>query len=213
MSQFAQTSVERSPVLRSVVLFYFRAKMSVAPRRSNREILQDFIDLYGKLPCLWQIKSKDYHIRDKKNAAYQQLVDVLKVIDPDANRESVIKKINTYRTNYRKEQKKVDNSKKSGAGIDDVYVPSLWYYDRLHFLRDQETPRTSQSNLSEEESTVRFFQYSCSKRAYFQIQANSNSSIYLPKQHIHIHGIKVNFNVMTLTLTMTMTLPLILTKN
>lgn len=154
---------------------YFRAKMSVDSRRSNREKLEEFIDLYRKLPCLWQIKSKEYHIRDKKNAAYQQLVDVLKEIEPDANRESVIRKINTYRTNYRKEQKKVENSKKSGAGINDVYVPSLWYYDKLHFIRDQETPRTSQSNLTEE-STVRFLFWLHKKLN--KIKFNSNT-IYL----------------------------------
>jgi len=27
---------------------------------------------------------------------------------------------------------------KSGGGTDDVYVPSLWYFDELDFLRDQE---------------------------------------------------------------------------
>ncbi|CAG5000232.1 unnamed protein product [Parnassius apollo] len=137
-------SIARAPVLLwSICVFILK--------------LEEFIDLYRKLPCLWQIKSKEYHIRDKKIAAYQQLVDVLKEIEPDANRESVIRKINTYRTNYRKEQKKVENSKKSGAGINYVYVPSLWYYDKLHFIRDQETTRTSQSNLtkeSTEESTI-----------------------------------------------------------
>jgi hypothetical protein len=28
---------------------------------------------------------------------------------------------------------------KPGGGTNDVYVPSLWYFDELDFLRDQET--------------------------------------------------------------------------
>jgi hypothetical protein len=41
---------------------------------------------------------------------------------------------------FRKELKKVNESKKSGASANDVYVPSLWYFGELMFLVDQETP-------------------------------------------------------------------------
>lgn len=39
--------------------------------------------------------------------------------------------------------------KTSGASADDVYTPVLWYYDLLLFLKDQETPRSSRSNVDE----------------------------------------------------------------
>ena len=59
----------------------------------------------------------------------------------------MVKKINSLRSSFRKELKKVKYSQKSGNGRDDNYTPSLWYYDDLLFLTDQELPRQSVSNL------------------------------------------------------------------
>nr|CAD7579670.1 unnamed protein product [Timema californicum] len=42
----------------------------------------------------------------------------------------------------------MNDSKKSGIGEDEVYTPKLWYFHLLDFLREQEIPRTSVSNLS-----------------------------------------------------------------
>ncbi|KAF6209213.1 hypothetical protein GE061_014958 [Apolygus lucorum] len=75
----------------------------------------------------------------------------MRFVDPQANRDSVVKKINSLRTSYRKELKKVIQSEKSGTGEDDVYVPHLWYYELLHFLKDQEIPRQTTSNIEDTE--------------------------------------------------------------
>ncbi|KAL4709876.1 hypothetical protein ACJJTC_003839 [Scirpophaga incertulas] len=40
----------------------------------------------------------------------------------------------TMRSTYLKEVKKVNASKHTGAGSQDIYVPSLWYFDNLSFL-------------------------------------------------------------------------------
>ncbi|PIN97810.1 hypothetical protein AB205_0157600 [Aquarana catesbeiana] len=50
------------------------------------------------------------------------------------------------RSTYLREHKKVQDSLRSGAA-DDIYVPSLWYYDRLHFLAGQTEPRPALSTL------------------------------------------------------------------
>ncbi|CAH2015325.1 unnamed protein product [Acanthoscelides obtectus] len=52
------------------------------------------------------------------------------------------------KTTYREELKKVLDSERSGVGTDDVYVPHLWY-----FSRDQESPRTSVSNMEDDNET------------------------------------------------------------
>lgn len=39
---------------------------------------------------------------------------------------------------FRKEMKKVLESKRSGASQDEIYNPTLWYYDLLLFTKDQE---------------------------------------------------------------------------
>ncbi|KAJ8928817.1 hypothetical protein NQ314_018561 [Rhamnusium bicolor] len=70
-------------------------------------------------------------------------------VHPEANRDSVVKKIIWLRTTYRKEFKKVLNSERSGVGEEDIYVPHLWYYDLMNFIRDQEIPNSTQSNIED----------------------------------------------------------------
>ncbi|KAK7028242.1 hypothetical protein SK128_004374 [Halocaridina rubra] len=41
------------------------------------------------------------------------------------------------------------NSVKSGAGLDDIYKPSLWYFYKLAFLRDQELQQDGVSSLDD----------------------------------------------------------------
>ena len=98
---------------------------------------------------MWKVKADEYHDRDKRDAAYRKFVMKLKEIEPDAN-ETLVKKrkINSLRSNVRKEQKKTDSSMKSGASADTVYKPFLWYFKLFDILKDQDNPRSSVSNLS-----------------------------------------------------------------
>lgn len=57
------------------------------------------------------------------------------------------KKIDSIRSGFRKEMKKLKASKTSGSGTGEIYTPRLWYYQYLTFLTDQETPRGSVSNI------------------------------------------------------------------
>ncbi|XP_046663390.1 uncharacterized protein LOC124356248 isoform X2 [Homalodisca vitripennis] len=56
-------------------------------------------------------------------------------------------KIDLLRGNFRREHKKVTESKRSGAGTDAVHVPKLWYYKLILFLSDQEEVRLSITSL------------------------------------------------------------------
>ncbi|CAH1993137.1 unnamed protein product, partial [Acanthoscelides obtectus] len=115
---------------------------------NNKEFLSDFIDLHRQLPAVWKVKSDVYKNRNMKNLAYEKLVEKLKEVEPNADREMVRKKINVLRSAYRRELKKVIASYKSGTGTESIYEPSLWYFKELDFLRDQETqvPGTSTMN-------------------------------------------------------------------
>ncbi|XP_062541975.1 uncharacterized protein LOC134209974 [Armigeres subalbatus] len=96
----------------------------------SRLIIQEFLELYRSLPCLWKMQCKDYANREMKTEAYKLMVRKLSELEPDANRGSVIKKINNMRSNYRKEKRKVQAFQKLGS----QYVPTLWYYPLLGFL-------------------------------------------------------------------------------
>jgi hypothetical protein len=71
-------------------------------REREMQCLEEFINIYQSEFCLWKIKSKGYHDRPKKEAAYSRLLEKLKEIDSSATKSSVVKKINNLRSSYRK---------------------------------------------------------------------------------------------------------------
>ena len=84
--------------------------------------MSEFIDLYRQLPEVWKVKSDAYRNRNLKNLAYEKLIEKLKEVEPNADREMVREKINVLRSAYRRELKKVIASYKSGTGNErDVY--------------------------------------------------------------------------------------------
>ncbi|XP_068250796.1 anti-sigma-I factor RsgI5-like [Palaemon carinicauda] len=111
------------------------------------DFLSDFIEIYRNEPCLWFIKSKDYSNREVRNAAYGKLVNKLQEIDPSANKDTVVKKINNL-SSYNKELKKVQASKSLWSGSDSIYTPKL-YFHLMHFIKDQNVEsEPSVSNMS-----------------------------------------------------------------
>lgn len=117
----------------------------------SETFLRDFFDLYKEQECLWKLKSPSYHDKTARKRAMDILVGKFQVVKPDANEDYVKKKINNYRTSYKRELKSVKNSSKSGAGTEEIYKPKLWYFDLLSFLGDQDLPRPPVSNMSDEE--------------------------------------------------------------
>ncbi|KAL4083623.1 hypothetical protein QTP88_028939 [Uroleucon formosanum] len=63
-------------------------------------------------------------------------------------------KIDSMRGCFRKELKKIKDSQRSGAGEEDVYIPHLWYFKNLMFLKDQETPRDGISSIDFTDDTM-----------------------------------------------------------
>lgn len=118
-------------------------------RNWSHEFLREFIDIYRANTCLWRIKSREYSNRHLKEKSYAELVKKLKEINESATKEDVIKKINSIRGSFRKEYRKVQQSKKSGAGVEDIYKPNLWYYELVMFLKDEEEVKSSRSNIDE----------------------------------------------------------------
>lgn len=118
-------------------------------RSYSKEFISEFIELYKSYPCLWKVKAKEYMDRNKKNEAYKVLVQKLQEVEKNATKEMVKTKINSLRSSFRRELKKMKESRRSGAGADDVYVPHLWYFELLLFVKDHETPRQSVNNIED----------------------------------------------------------------
>ncbi|XP_077321456.1 uncharacterized protein LOC143955249 [Lithobates pipiens] len=111
------------------------------------DFLPRFIEKYRELPCLWQVKCRDYTNKIKRKEAMEKLLELVKPVHPMADIPYLKAKIGGLRSTYNRERKKVQDSERSGASVDDVYVPRLWYYNSLRFLSDQREPRPSLSTL------------------------------------------------------------------
>ncbi|PIO12092.1 hypothetical protein AB205_0212650 [Aquarana catesbeiana] len=113
---------------------------------NDREFLAKFIDMFRELSCLWQVNHPFFNKLRKRKAALEKLLQFVKPMIPTADITYLKAKIDGMRSTYPRERKKVQNFQRSGAA-DDVYVPRLWYYDRLHFLSDHSEPRPALSTL------------------------------------------------------------------
>ncbi|XP_044750573.1 uncharacterized protein LOC123310925 [Coccinella septempunctata] len=118
----------------------------------NIPIWADFFECLRDLPELWKVKSDVFKDRNKKNRGWDTLLEVYKKIDPNAHIDSLKKRVNNIKSTYRRELKKVEQSKRSGAGAEDEYIPNLWYYDKVDFLRDQEIQIPGISTMETEQS-------------------------------------------------------------
>lgn len=124
----------------------------MAPTKPEKKFLLELIEVYRTLPALWNIKSDYYSDRKKKDITYETLLQKFNEHYPEGTKEELKKKINSPRTSFRKELKKVKDSNKSGA--DEVYEPSLWCFDALLFLSDQETPASSRNTIQLNEQGI-----------------------------------------------------------
>jgi hypothetical protein len=78
----------------------------------NDEVLRNFIETYEALPELWNSSHPSYMNKTKRNLALDKLGNMYRKMKPGANRADVRRKINTFRSNYRKELKKTVTSKR-----------------------------------------------------------------------------------------------------
>ncbi|XP_068212570.1 uncharacterized protein [Palaemon carinicauda] len=121
-------------------------------KRNEREVLLQFIHTYRDHPALWKVKSKEYSNKMARNIGISALQDVLKELDPDCTRDTVIKKINCLRSSFRRECRKIESSKKCGISPDDIYRSSLWYFEEMMFVVDQDGTRDNCSTWDDIDS-------------------------------------------------------------
>jgi hypothetical protein len=90
------------------------------------------------MPVLWQVHSADYSNRTKRDEAWDLLLQLTRDKIPEVDLCFVKKKVDSIRASFRKELRRVRDSKRSGLSADDVYNPPLWYFDLLLFKADQD---------------------------------------------------------------------------
>lgn len=158
----------------------------------------DFFHLYRSMPELWLTNSKEYRNRKLKAASYERLLQHMRQADPTSNIHMLKRKINNLRTSYRRELRKVLESKSlssrlsvRGANgeveveeeeLEEEYVPTLWYYNELDFLYEQETGEAQTLLQSPVEQSLRGEQHRSQQRRQQQQQHQLSE---LAEEHEH----------------------------
>lgn len=110
------------------------------------EKLFTLIELYRQNECLWDIKSPYYKNTIKRKAAFTIIGEKL-----DLDEETIKKKIASLRATYILEKKKITDSQRTGTGTDDVYFPTIPWFEHMQFLNDVIIPRKTVSTLQPED--------------------------------------------------------------
>ncbi|XP_067642548.1 uncharacterized protein [Eurosta solidaginis] len=115
----------------------------------KRTFWTEFFALYESLPALWDMNDPLYKDRQCKTQGYEVLITKMREIDPYACREDVLRKINIFRTNYRRECARIKASNRMGKR----YTTSLWYFKMLNFLQNQD-PRKDRKRVQYDEKKI-----------------------------------------------------------
>lgn len=116
----------------------------------NRKTVELLLVQYGQKENLYNVRHPDYQDRVKRSKSLFEIYECLKDVDSNVTTESIKLKLHSLRTQYLKESRKVSESKRSGIGQEDVYVPKLWCYDQMKFLKTHICSRPSSSNITNE---------------------------------------------------------------
>ena len=58
----------------------------------SKDFLLEFIELFRQEECFWKVKSKDCCYRSKEDASYRTLIGKVQEVEPDATRDTLVKK-------------------------------------------------------------------------------------------------------------------------
>ncbi|KAI8436681.1 hypothetical protein MSG28_010169 [Choristoneura fumiferana] len=120
-------------VLKWTEPYFFKLTTTTIFPTMTQQFWTEFLELYKENSCLWDIHSSSYLRRDLRNAAYNILLEKYRELDPIATLDMVKRKIDIFRTGFRREQRKV-NEQNLLPGVE--YKPTLWYFNLLSFLNN-----------------------------------------------------------------------------
>lgn len=99
--------------------------------RWGDEKTTQFILVYREYECLWNPSCSLYKNKIARDNAYTKIQEEFNLTVKE-----IKNKIKSLRSTYHQELNKVEKSKRSGAGLSDVYKPSLTWFKEMDFLKD-----------------------------------------------------------------------------
>ncbi|XP_017462266.1 PREDICTED: uncharacterized protein LOC108355626 [Rhagoletis zephyria] len=117
------------------------------PLEWSRENSKKLINLLVQQECLWDVSSPTYHDRVKRENAFKSILNKMKQNLDNIRISDIKNKILSLRSQYRKELRAINASRRSGVGNEDIRHPKLWCFDELDFLRPSIYIRQSTYNI------------------------------------------------------------------
>ncbi|KAK0137743.1 hypothetical protein N1851_026047 [Merluccius polli] len=115
------------------------AKKAKEMGRWTHEAETRFVEMWQQYPVLYDVTSKDYHDRVKKEKCWQEIA-----VDLELPVAELQLKAASLRTQYGK----ILRPKASGSGYKDATPRQIWIKRTLGFLRPYMSHRTSQTTLN-----------------------------------------------------------------
>ena len=113
---------------------------------SDEEILL-LIDAWRETDQLYNVKHPKYHLKDERTKNLRLLTEKLSEKNVETTISQISKKMLSLKNHFSSEKRKVEaSSKKSGSSVSDVYNPKWQFYCSILFLKDNFTPRLTDTN-------------------------------------------------------------------
>lgn len=105
-----------------------------------------FLDIYAMHSCLWDYNDNNYKNKQRRVAALEAILRDLNI--DGLTMCELQNKIHSIRNTYTNELRKMQASKTSGCGTDDIYKPKIpWFQLADSFLRKIVHRRKGYTNL------------------------------------------------------------------
>ena len=105
------------------------------------------INLWSTKEELFNCRDENYQNRDNRLKAITSIRDALITEGFEVDNKQIQEKMTNLRNYFAAELRKMEASKKSGAGTSSVYKSPWKFFNHLNFLQDNFTPRQTSSNL------------------------------------------------------------------
>ncbi|VEN56299.1 unnamed protein product, partial [Callosobruchus maculatus] len=75
------------------------------------------------------------------------------VLKPAVSIPDIKTKINGLRTTFLAEYRKYESSLRSGMSVEEIYKPSIWYFEKMYFILDHCQVRAAIDTIGESSAT------------------------------------------------------------
>lgn len=105
----------------------------------KRPALEILLNVYRDHPILYDMRHPKYYAKLERQKALNTIIEMLEDHRPGTTTGDILKKIQTMRTQFGQEYNKVRKAQIKGV----EYVPTVWWYEYLKFLRQHIKPRAT----------------------------------------------------------------------